>query len=157
MKLSPLQLLSYQLQSVSCNARIDFDSNKPTILRTKAFKTESRISAVESKDVDGSTTWKVELTVSQSDDAKANTPYAFEIILTGVFRLTSKIGDVAPAVFVRVNGSSILFGIAREIVRGLTSTGPWGNMLIPTVSFALDSPALTSDVPKKLPARKSRK
>jgi precorrin-4 methylase len=37
--------------------------------------------------------------------------------------------------FVQVNGSSILYGAAREFLRSMTTLGPWGSAIIPGVSF----------------------
>ena len=37
--------------------------------------------------------------------------------------------------FVQVNGSSMLYGMAREHIRSLTAAGPWGAIILPTMSF----------------------
>ena len=52
--------------------------------------------------------------------------------------------------FVRVNGSSMLYGAAREIVRSLTSRGPWGELMLPGISF-YDKGAKPKEEPASAP------
>jgi preprotein translocase subunit SecB len=135
MKLSPLQLVRYLVPEVACVANAAYDDKKPSDLSETSFKAESQIHPLESKSPDKYSSWSVELDLSQDADEKANVPYHFNIKLVGLFRCNNKEGNVPAEVFVRTNGSSILYGIARETLRSLTSVGPWGDMLLPTVSF----------------------
>ena len=85
-------------------------------------------------------------------------PYHFKIKLVGLFRCHYGQADVDAEAFVRTNGSSILYGIARETLRSITSVGPWGDMLLPTVSFyapeALPEKAESVEKPKSRKAGK---
>lgn len=61
-------------------------------------------------------------------------PYKLEIELLGVFdgeRLSEEKRDA----LVAVNGASLLYGAAREIVLGLTSRSLMGAVLLPSVTF----------------------
>ncbi|WP_395734678.1 hypothetical protein [Prosthecobacter sp.] len=158
MKLSPLQLVRYLMPEVSCAANANHDPKRPADLSDESFKAESRIHALESKNPEKYTSWSVELDLSQMPDVKANIPYQFSFKLVGLFQCNAQPGNVSQEVFVRTNGSSILYGIARETLRSLTAVGPWGAVLLPTVSFYSEEASLPEQVPsKKLKSRKSDK
>ena len=158
MKLSPLQLVRYLVPEVSCAANADYDGEKPSDLSETTFKAESHIHPLESKSPEKYSSWSVELDLSQEPDEKANVPYHFKIKLVGLFRCTNKEGNVPLEVFVRTNGSSVLYGIARETLRSVTSVGPWGDMLLPTVSFyASEALPENAEAPKRPKSRKGGK
>jgi preprotein translocase subunit SecB len=81
--------------------------------------------------------WRVTLDIEGKDDEATPPPYLFRLRGIGTFRYT---GDDRPepeiARIVGVNGASIVFSSAREYLMLLTSRGPWGQMRLPTVSFA---------------------
>ena len=74
--------------------------------------------------------------VQDSEDGKPS-PYHGGVVLLGQFEW---IGPLEPwprlAKLVGVNGASMLFGIARELVLLLSSRGPHGPMMIQTVNFS---------------------
>ncbi len=158
MKLSPLQLVRYLMPQITCEANAAYDNKKPSDLSETTFKAESQIHPVDSKSPDKYSSWSVELDLSQEPDEKANVPYHFKVKLVGLFRCNSKEGNMNPEAFVRTNGSSILYGIARETLRSITSVGPWRELLLPTVSFYANE-ALPEKVegPKKPKPRKAGK
>ena len=144
------------MPEISCIANPGYDPERPADLRDESFKAESRLHAMESKDPEQHSSWSVELDLSQQPDDKANVPYHFQVKLVGLFRCSNKPSDVPQEAFVRTNGSSILYGIAREFLRSLTAVGPWSDMLLPTVSFYPDAPT-APEPPKKLKERKGPK
>lgn len=81
--------------------------------------------------------WQVSLDIEGKDDASAPPPYRFRLRSVGVFKYT---GDDQPepeiAKVVGVNGASIVFSSAREYLMLVTSRGPWGQLRLPTMSFA---------------------
>jgi len=157
MKLSPLQLVHYLMPEVGCAANENYDPKRPADLSDDSFKAESRIHSLTSKNPKEYTSWSVELDLSQQPDSKANVPYHFHFKLVGLFHCSAQPGNVSQEVFVRTNGSSILYGIARETLRALTATGPWGGSLLPTVSFYAEEPAtLAQASAKRLKSAKLR-
>ena len=152
MKLSPLQLSRHVVPQISCRANADFKPEADVQALNDTFAAEAEVFPLESKDPAHHSSWGVELDLRHADAKASNSPYEFEIKLVGFFRCNNKPGDVPTEVFVQTNGSSILFGIARELLRSLTAAGPWGELILPTVSF-YDPAAL----PEKAASAKARK
>jgi hypothetical protein len=74
--------------------------------------------------------------VSQKLTEGQNFPYKFDLTILGFFVCRDGVPpEAGEQRFVRVNGSSMLYGIAREIIRSTTAMGPWGFILLPTISF----------------------
>ncbi|TLD72266.1 hypothetical protein FEM03_02610 [Phragmitibacter flavus] len=157
MNLSPLQLIRYLVPEISCVANEHYDVERSSDLNDNTFKVESQIYPLESKEPKKYTAWSVELDLCQLPDESANIPYQFKVKIVGLFRCSKKKADLTPEVFVRTNGSSILYGIARETLRSITSVGPWGDMLLPTISFYKEPAADKPLIPKKSRERKEKK
>jgi len=145
MKVSPLQLKRHVMPEVACTANSDYEPSRIIELNENSFKAQSRAKRMETQADDASSEWAVELIVSQESDPVSNVSYAFRIVLVGTFVYATHPANVPEEVFVKTNGSSILYGIAREIIRSLTASGPWGALLIPTISF-YGEPAQVPDV-----------
>ncbi len=81
--------------------------------------------------------WQVTLKVWQNVTNGKNIPYEFSVEVVGLFEISSVPGVEIkdPEKFVRINGSSLLFGVAREIIRNNTSAGPYVPIMLPTVNF----------------------
>ena len=156
MKFSPLQLKRYLLPEITCAANDKYDPEKPSELRDESFKAAGQLYPMESKKPKDYSAWSLEFELAQKPDEAANVPYFFKVKLVGLFHFRTGEGDVTPEVFVQTNGSSILYGIAREILRGLTAVGPWDNMLLPTVSFYNQESAI-KEPEKKLKGPKAKK
>lgn len=81
--------------------------------------------------------WRVTLDLTDKD-VEAETPrYHFRLRIVGFFRW---VGGERPgqevAQIVAANGASILYSSAREYLLMLTSRTPWGQINLPTMSFA---------------------
>jgi preprotein translocase subunit SecB len=137
MKHSPLQLLRYVVADVACTATSAFDPSKPFDAgATGQLSVSATISRQKPPEDFPGHSWSVEMLISQTLEEGQNFPYTFKVSLIGFF--ASRDGFPSPAdeeQFVRVNGSSMLYGAARELVRSLTSRGPWGELFIPSISF----------------------
>ncbi|MBT7066647.1 MAG: hypothetical protein HN919_10120 [Verrucomicrobia bacterium] len=135
MKLSPLDLCRYFVTEVSCAANSAFDPEKPVEVAMDQLLVETSIQKAE---IDSSERvgWSVDLSVSYQANPDQNYPYSYAIKLVGFFSSPSEVPDgLDDERLVRVNGSSMLYGTAREMLRNAMATGPWGEMLIPTISF----------------------
>ena len=153
MKLSPLQLMRYLMPEITCAANPSFDPARTADVCNGAFHVESRLAPMDSKSPQDYSSWSIDLDLSQQPDEKANVPYHFHVKLVGLFRCNAAPGDIAPEVLVKINGSSVLYGIAREFLRSLTAVGPWGDLLLPTVSFCPDDVSQEPAPPKKKPRK----
>ena len=136
MKLSPLQLSRYVVTNIGCTANPKFDAEKEIIGALEQFSINANAKPAESdKDVPGHS-WSVELEVTQKRNEDQNFPYEFHISIVGVFACQDGALDKEKETrFVQVNGSSMLYGMAREHIRALTAAGPWGAVILPTMSF----------------------
>jgi len=137
MKHSPLQLLRYVVADLSCTATPNFDPQKPfESIIAEQLSVNVTVTQQKSPDNFPGHSWSVEMSISQTLKEGQNFPYTFKVSFVGFFACRD--GFPSPTdeeQFVRVNGSSMLYGAARELVRSLTSRGPWGELFIPSISF----------------------
>jgi len=132
-KPSLLDCQKYFVSDLTLLANRDFDHTKPISLEWTDLDIESSV-----VDAGGEGRgWQVTLFIRQDVGIDKNSPYNFSVELVGRFRLEPvrgvKVND--PEKFVRINGSSLLYGVAREVIRNLTALGPFVPLLLPTVSF----------------------
>ena len=135
MKLSPLQLTRYVVTEIGCKANPKFNPDKEIAGALEQFSVNVRVNALATeKDIPGHS-WSLELDVTQKKKDDQNFPYEFNISLLGIFAIQEGPDAEKENRFVQVNGSSTLYGMAREHIRALTAAGPWGAIILPTVSF----------------------
>ena len=65
-----------------------------------------------------------------------NAPYAIKMEMFGRFQVSERVPDELREKMVKTNGSSILYGAAREIIKEMTGRGIFRKIQFPTVSFA---------------------
>ena len=137
MKNSPLQLLRYVVVDVSCTATPTFDPNKPfDNAIADQLSVNAAVTQQKAPENFPGHSWAVEISISQTLKEGQNFPYTFRVTLVGYFACREGLPPEAEEErFVRVNGSSMLYGAAREIVRSLTACGPWGELFLPGISF----------------------
>jgi preprotein translocase subunit SecB len=73
--------------------------------------------------------------VKHQPAATANTPYSFALEVVGFFHVVAEFPEDKVERLVKTNGATMLYGIAREVVRDFTSRGPHAGMMLPSVSF----------------------
>ena len=136
MKLSPLQLSRYVVTNIGCTANPQFNPEKEIIGALDHYSINAKANPLEPvKDVPGHS-WSVELEIVQKKTEGQNFPYEFHISIFGIFTCQDGVLDTEKETrFVQVNGSSMLYGMAREHIRALTAAGPWGAIILPTMSF----------------------
>jgi len=131
MKLSPIQLEGYALIDLAYRANQDHRPGQPT-----AYGEEDILATTTlERDAADQHRWSVVLKFQLQPRPSANGPYHIALHLAGVIRTAPDFSVDDLETVVRVSGASVLYGIAREIVRHITSTGPFLPVLIPTVSF----------------------
>ncbi len=137
MKHSPLQLLRYVVADMSCTATPSFDPQKPfDPAVTEQLSINAIVTPQKAPDNFPGHSWSVEVSIAQTLKEGQNFPYTFKVSLIGFLACRDGFSAAAEEEqFVRVNGSSMLYGAARELVRSLTSRGPWGELFIPSISF----------------------
>src|SRR4051812_11490452 len=130
MKTSPLQVEHYFVSDLHFAVNSAFDATKKVDLRDDQFVVEAALL----RDEKSPEQWQVTLKVKHHPIASSNAPYSFTLEIVGLFHvLTTYEHDKER--LVKTNGPTILYGIAREIIRNLTASGPHPGILIPSVSF----------------------
>lgn len=138
MKLAPIRLRSYFLTDLHLQVRAKFDPNADTGWKEDDFQVEQKVERADSTSEGIGQVWQIDLTIRHQPAAEDNFPYAFRLSLVGFIEEASglaKLDETARERIVRINGTSILYGAAREIVRAATGRGPHAPVLLPTVSF----------------------
>ena len=85
--------------------------------------------------------WNITITIKTKDGTNPETcPYLFEVTLFGVFVCPqylkmSKDERVNFKKLFYVNGCSVLYSTARELIRGMTASGPYRPCILPTFRF----------------------
>jgi preprotein translocase subunit SecB len=136
MKNSPLQLLRYFIPEISFSANPSFDSNKECDTAMEEFSVETAVNRQTAPKGFPGHSWTIEMKISQGIKEGKNFPYRFKLVILGMFAfLDEALAEEKETQFVRVNGSSILYGAAREVLRSTTALGPWDALIIPGISF----------------------
>lgn len=131
MKPSALQLRHYIVTELSLSANRSFDPEKKVHLGLRDVVAEPECRA----DKKNGREWQIVLRVKHSQSAESNSPYFFMIEMVGFFAVGKSVPDEKVADFAEVNGSSVLYSTAREVLRGAMAIGPYLPILLPAVCF----------------------
>jgi preprotein translocase subunit SecB len=131
MKTSPLILHDYFVTELVFSVNMSFDADKATALCFDDLAIERELLPLGQD----SLKWQMTLRVRQQAPPEKNTPYAFSLVLVGILEVSPNCPEDKRKQLAEVNGASMLFGAAREIIRSVTSRGPYLQILLPSVSF----------------------
>lgn len=143
MKLSPLQLESYFATDIRMSAHRDFDSKSEATLDPSIIELTPECWQVK----DEERAWGASIKLCYEPPSGTIAPYSFSISLFGRFRIDDSypVGQIKK--LVSTNAPSVLYGIAREMVRHITTQGPFNAVMIPTASFYAPEPRAAADPP----------
>lgn len=142
---SPLKCRGYYVTELALTANPQHQTREKVNLDFADLVIESNAEAVAPKD--GAPFWRVALRVCQNVGPEKNAPYNFAVALLGTFEVHPSYPGDKVKQLVEVNGSSILYGAARQILREAMSSGPFRPLLLPTASFfEAEAPAKTNTV-----------
>jgi preprotein translocase subunit SecB len=133
MKPAPITLLEYFVTDLALSANPNFTSDKPLETNEGDFAVKVHPQAAP-KEADDHR-WQVTIEIIHQAAKGTNFPYAFRVVLVGFFKCESWVKPEDEERTVKIQGASVLFGMAREIVRAMTGRGPHRAVLLPTVSF----------------------
>lgn len=71
----------------------------------------------------------------KADEPDESAAWLIDVSLTGYFRFTEDVDEGIKGNIVYVNGQSMLYGIAREMIYSLTMRGPFDPVYLPTLSL----------------------
>lgn len=140
---SPLRCRSYFVTELALTANPDYDASKPSALDFKDLQVTSTADILAQEKEYQKPLWQLLLRVHQNVGPEKNAPYNFVLVLVGHFEVHPDYPADKAKQLAEVNGSSILYSAARQILRDAMNNGPFRPLLLPTVSFAdmADSPA----------------
>jgi hypothetical protein len=137
MKLSPLQMAFYKLGEFSLSPRMGIDPEQESLALIDGMSAHLEIH--EEEPVDGEedvASWSVMLFLEFVPPEGDHSPYEFSIGLLGSFKCPKVLpSGLEPRRLVGVNGSSMLYGIARELIQTISEKSMWGRLNLPTMSF----------------------
>lgn len=132
---SPIELERYFVTDQAVTARAAYDPENEIVTRIEEYTVDSKVRQSQG-DAETPEKWEVAVTIKHQPAAETNFPYDFRLTIVGIFTCT--VADAKPDFIERmmkINGSSILYGMSREIIRANTERGPWSGIVIPTHSF----------------------
>lgn len=131
MNTSPLQLKHYFVSDLHFTINRQFDGGKPVAILGEQFSAESNILQTDQNKQQ----WQITLRLLHQTAIGINTPYSFSLEIVGLFEVAAGFPADRTEQLVKTNGSSMLFGAAREIIRDVTVRGPYPGVLLPSISF----------------------
>lgn len=141
---SLINCTNYFVSEMSLSASATYNPEKDSDLELEDLQVESEISTIEAEE----RLWAVALSVQQNVPPEKNAPYNFVVRLVGFFTMVEGVPKERTEQLLLTNGSSILFAAAREILRDMTSKGPYSPLLLPTLSFFPLSKETASHTPE---------
>lgn len=142
----PLQLNQYFFSRINCEVNPNYKVPHPNDGNKLEVKVQSTIASHKNNIRD----WSVILDI-QIFSYDKSAPYKLDLQVTGFFEIVSDYPEDKIRGLIRITGVSILYSGAREFVLGITSRGPWGPLLLPTISF------IEPNHPEEPKTKKSRK
>lgn len=131
MKAAQIQLTNYFVSELQFAANRDFKMDDPSSVSADDLQvTHQALAKTENK-----REWQITLRIALNASPESNSPYSFLVEMIGFIDVAESVSDDRIERFARINGTSLVFGAAREIVKAATSRGPFPPLLLPTVTF----------------------
>ena len=143
LQLSPLQLVEYAFDGISVTPVEDYTPDAEYSSNLVFFPGKLALSAevgqVLLKEEEKYSDYGVTLVIQVEPKTEKVAPYVVKATVRGVVRMHwIQATDLAEERRVRalVNGASLLYGAVREMVGNITSRSKYGQLLLPSLSFA---------------------
>lgn len=133
MKPAPISLLEYFASDLAFSANPKFSPEKPTEIKKNEFGVDIGLQLAPNESVDHR--WQLTMEIKHQAAPETNFPYSFRLVLVGFFSVAERVKPEDEERTVKIQGASVLYGMAREIVRAVTGRGPHRPVMLPTVSF----------------------
>lgn len=137
----PLDILDYRVVEISVKPDLDF---KPDLQSVPVFNVSTDFIHKEAAPIT-----RLTMTIKQQKKASSNQAYKIKLIVEGLFHYQDNIEREKLDQLLRLNATSILYGLARSVVLQTTATMINGKILLPTVNFYMARQ-------KKVPPKKSK-
>src|SRR5688572_18223145 len=136
MKVSPLQLEIYFLSDLHLTVNKSYNPQKEPEL----VDADLSVNVEYKRDPESERNWQLIMKLKNQPAAEANVPYIFSVEIVGFFRVLEGYPADKLERLVKTNGATMLFGVLREVVRDLTSRGPYATLILPSASFYEEPP-----------------
>lgn len=83
--------------------------------------------------------WKCLVRVESTNPPDRMYPYEFLVVLVGYFVVQEQLPREIMETIVKINGASVLYSAAREVIASATARGAFPEVLLPTVTFIPDN------------------
>lgn len=131
MKAAQIQLRNYFVSELQFVANRDFNPDGPS--NVGADDLQLKLQA--SPKADNKREWQITLRIALNASPESNSPYSFLVEMIGFIDVADSVSDDRIERFARINGTSLIFAAAREIIKAATSRGPYKPLMLPTVTF----------------------
>lgn len=134
MQSSPLQLEFYYVESLRWKTDAAYEpagENAPLQASDLKAHLERGVNA-GADDEARAAAFRLTLTL---DPSQGRFAYAFEIVLSGFFRLDDSVPEEHIAPILEANAPALLYGAAREALATSLGRGPFRPLLLPSVNF----------------------
>jgi preprotein translocase subunit SecB len=142
MKAAQIELTNYFVSDLQFTANHCFDAQKPSNVTVEDLQVTNQATPK----ADELRNWQITLRIALNVPADRNVPYSFLVEMIGFIHVADSVKEESIERLVRINGASMIFSAAREIVRAVTSRGPFQPLLLPTVTFWEAKPQAPSEV-----------
>ena len=131
MKAAQIQLTNYFVSELQFAANRDFKLDSASSVGAEDLQVTHQASAKEGN----RRQWQITLRIALNASPDSNSPYSFLVEMIGFINVAESVSDDRIERFARINGTSLVFAAAREIIKAATSRGPFPPLLLPTVTF----------------------
>jgi len=150
-RVSPLELHSYFVTEIGCTANSRYDPTASVKLEFEDLQVTATACPPNSDGNHEESMWRVLLSAKQNVLPEKNSPYNFHITIQGWFSVKKgAFPEDKITQLIEITGSSILFGVAREMLRTVMATGPYLPLLLPSISFHPAAPVIGEKAEKKI-------
>ena len=132
LKVSRLQLRRYFVTQLNIIANPLFDVTKDVIQKESDFCVNGEMS----KNGEDPSLFQVKLNINIQPSPESNLPYSIVLEIVGIIKSAFTGTDEQIERVVFVNGSTMVYSTAREIIRASTSFGPYAQLMLPSVAFS---------------------
>ena len=131
MKPAQIQLTNYFVSELQFTANRGFETEADS----KILVDDLQLVTTANPRPDSPREWQITLRIALDAPPERNAPYTFLVEMIGFIHVDESVTDDRVGRFARINGTSLVFGAAREIIKAATSRGPFPPVLLPTVTF----------------------
>lgn len=129
---SPVLLETYFFEELHFISYLDYE-DRDEVIALKAEEIRVDVEPFQSKENGNKWFFKVTIELPEAPDRKY--PYSFKAIVAGFFEVHADYPEELKHQLILSNGPGLLYSATREAIAMITGRGPYGPVLLPSVSF----------------------